>query len=238
MNCLRSNSALAMRSFWLCSKYLSRCLCRSRKWARAAPVVYRPLVLLDHADERLKGSTAPTVEPVAVPGEDAADLDSAPTELSIRANMRPSGVLKLISPEVKVLLAADGVGTAQMVRRVGLSKPAVIGWKRRYAAEGSRGWRTGRKSGRPGIDDQVESCWRRWRRRRRPGGDALVESAAGQAAGGQRLHGVHDLEEVGPAAASGGDVQVLHRPRAGGQDPRRGRALPQPAGQGRGGLRG
>ena len=34
-----------------------------------------------------------------------------------------------------VLLAADGVGTNEIVRRVGLSKPAVIGWKRRFAAE-------------------------------------------------------------------------------------------------------
>ena len=45
-----------------------------------------------------------------------------------------------------VLLAADGVGTTEIVRRVGLSKPAVIGWKRRYAVEGLSGledWRTG-----------------------------------------------------------------------------------------------
>ena len=38
-----------------------------------------------------------------------------------------------------LLLAADGVGTAEIVRRVGLSKPAVIGWKRRFAAEGIAG---------------------------------------------------------------------------------------------------
>ena len=30
-----------------------------------------------------------------------------------------------------VLLAADGVGTNEIVRRVGVSKPTVIGWKRR-----------------------------------------------------------------------------------------------------------
>ncbi len=68
-------------------------------------------------------------------------------------------------------------------------------------------------------------------------GDALVEQAAGQASGGQRLHGVDDVEEVGSAAVAVGHVQVLHRPRAGSQDPRRRRALPRPAGEGRRALR-
>ena len=34
------------------------------------------------------------------------------------------------------LIAADGVGTGEIVQRVGVSKPAVIRWKRRYAVEG------------------------------------------------------------------------------------------------------
>ncbi|HET9562536.1 MAG TPA: IS630 family transposase [Propionibacteriaceae bacterium] len=55
-----------------------------------------------------------------------------------------------------VLLAADGLGTAEIVRRVGLSKPAVIGWKRRYAAEGIAGLQDRAKSGRPRIIDQAE----------------------------------------------------------------------------------
>jgi transposase len=38
-----------------------------------------------------------------------------------------------------VLLAADGVGTNEIVRRTGLSKPTVIFWKRRYATEGAGG---------------------------------------------------------------------------------------------------
>jgi transposase len=54
-----------------------------------------------------------------------------------------------------VLLAADGVGTAEIVRRVGLSKPAVIGWKRRYAAEGIAGLDDRPKSGRPPVIDPV-----------------------------------------------------------------------------------
>jgi transposase len=55
-----------------------------------------------------------------------------------------------------VLLAAEGVGTTEIVRRVGLSKPAVIGWKRRYAAEGIAGLDDRPKSGRPPVIDPVE----------------------------------------------------------------------------------
>jgi hypothetical protein len=54
-----------------------------------------------------------------------------------------------------VLLAADGVGTGEIVRRVGLSKPAVIGWKRRFAAEGIAGLDDRPKSGRPPVIDPV-----------------------------------------------------------------------------------
>src|SRR5215216_6390701 len=54
-----------------------------------------------------------------------------------------------------VLLAAEGVGTSEIVRRVGLSKPAVIGWKRRYAAEGIAGLDDRPKSGRPPLIDPV-----------------------------------------------------------------------------------
>ncbi|MGH3779377.1 MAG: IS630 family transposase [Pseudonocardiaceae bacterium] len=54
-----------------------------------------------------------------------------------------------------VLLAADGLGTNEIVRRVGLSKPAVIGWKRRYAAEGIAGLDDRPKSGRPPVIDAV-----------------------------------------------------------------------------------
>jgi transposase len=54
-----------------------------------------------------------------------------------------------------VLLAADGVGTTEIVRRVGLSKPAVIGWKRRFAAEGIAGLDDRVKSGRPRVIDPV-----------------------------------------------------------------------------------
>jgi len=54
-----------------------------------------------------------------------------------------------------VLLAAEGLGTSEIVRRVGVSKPTVIGWKRRYASEGLAGLDDRAKSGRPPTVDPV-----------------------------------------------------------------------------------
>ncbi len=54
-----------------------------------------------------------------------------------------------------VLLAADDVGTHEIVRRVGVSKPTVIAWKRRYAAEGLAGLQDRPKPGRPPVIDEA-----------------------------------------------------------------------------------
>jgi transposase len=54
-----------------------------------------------------------------------------------------------------VLLAADGVGTGEIVHRVGVSKPAVIRWKRRYASDGVPGLDDRPKSGRPPTIDPM-----------------------------------------------------------------------------------
>ena len=48
-----------------------------------------------------------------------------------------------------------GVGTKEIVARVGVSKPTVIGWKKRYAAEGIAGLEDLPKPGRPGVVDEV-----------------------------------------------------------------------------------
>src|SRR5262249_37021880 len=53
-----------------------------------------------------------------------------------------------------VLLAADGLGTGEIVRRSGLSKPTVIFWKRRYAAEG-----TATSGARPGVATMPQAKW-------------------------------------------------------------------------------
>jgi transposase len=54
-----------------------------------------------------------------------------------------------------VLLAADGTGTNEIVRRTGLSKPTVIFWKRRYSAEGVGGLEDRPRPGKPRTTDDV-----------------------------------------------------------------------------------
>jgi transposase len=54
-----------------------------------------------------------------------------------------------------VLLAGDGVGTNEIVERVGASKPTVIAWKKRYAADGLAGLDDRPKPGRPRTVDEV-----------------------------------------------------------------------------------
>jgi transposase len=54
-----------------------------------------------------------------------------------------------------VLLAADGVPVTDIVERVGVSKPTVIGWKKRYAAEGIGGLQDRPKLGRRPVIDEV-----------------------------------------------------------------------------------
>jgi len=54
-----------------------------------------------------------------------------------------------------VLLAAEGLGTSEIVRRTGVSKPTVIAWKRRYMAEGVGGLDDRPKPGRPRTTDDV-----------------------------------------------------------------------------------
>jgi transposase len=54
-----------------------------------------------------------------------------------------------------VLLAGDGIGTNEIVRRTGLSKPTVIAWKKRYASEGIGGLEDRPKPGKPRATDDV-----------------------------------------------------------------------------------
>ena len=54
-----------------------------------------------------------------------------------------------------VLLAADGVSVKEIVERVGVTKPTVIAWKKRYAAEGIGGLADRPKPGRPAQVDEA-----------------------------------------------------------------------------------
>ena len=54
-----------------------------------------------------------------------------------------------------VLLAAEGVPNAEIVRRVGVSRPTVIGWRNRYEAGGMAALDDLPRSGRPPTIDEV-----------------------------------------------------------------------------------
>jgi len=89
----------------------------------------------------------PLTVPVELSARDRNELLSWTRSPSLRAGLAQRARV--------VLLAADGVGTSEIVRRVGLSKPAVIGWKRRFVAEGIAGLDDRPKSGRPARIDPV-----------------------------------------------------------------------------------
>lgn len=55
-----------------------------------------------------------------------------------------------------VLLADEGIGTAEIASRVAVSKPTVINWKRRYATQGLDGLVDRPKSGRPVVVDETQ----------------------------------------------------------------------------------
>src|SRR5262249_27007739 len=84
---------------------------------------------------------------VEVPPRDREVLASWVRSPSIRAGLARRARI--------VLLAAEGGGTNEIVRRTGLSKPTVIFWKRRYAAEGTGGLEDRPKPGKPRTTDDV-----------------------------------------------------------------------------------
>jgi transposase len=84
---------------------------------------------------------------VEVPPRDREVLASWVRSPSIRAGLAQRARI--------VLLAADGVGTNEIVRRTGVSKPTVILWKKRYAAEGIGGLEDRPKPGKPRVIDDV-----------------------------------------------------------------------------------
>ncbi len=89
----------------------------------------------------------PLTMAVEVPARDRAVLSSWTRAPSLRAGLAQRARI--------VLLAGDGVGTNEIARRVGVSKPTVIGWKRRYAADGVAGLGDRPKPGRPRTVDDV-----------------------------------------------------------------------------------
>jgi transposase len=84
---------------------------------------------------------------VDVPPRDREVLASWLRSTSIRAGLAQRARI--------VLLAGDGAGTNEIVARTGASKPTVIGWKKRYAAEGIGGLDDRPRPGRPRSTDDV-----------------------------------------------------------------------------------
>src|SRR5579859_2147851 len=84
---------------------------------------------------------------VEVPPRDREVLASWVRSTSIRAGLAQRARI--------VLLAGDGLGTNEIVRRTGASKPTVITWKKRYAAEGIGGLEDRPKPGRPAQVDEI-----------------------------------------------------------------------------------
>jgi transposase len=89
----------------------------------------------------------PLTVSVEVPPGDREVLASWTRSPSIRAGLAQRARI--------VLLAADGAGTKEIVARTGVSKPTVIAWKKRYAAEGLGGLEDRPKPGRPRRTDDV-----------------------------------------------------------------------------------
>ena len=84
---------------------------------------------------------------VEMPAEDRAELSRWVRSSSLRAGLAQRARI--------ALLAADGVGTNEIVNRVGVSKPTVIAWKKRYAIDGIAGLEDLPKPGRPAQIDEV-----------------------------------------------------------------------------------
>jgi transposase len=82
-----------------------------------------------------------------MPAEDRAELTRWTRTPSLRAG--------LVQRARIVLLADEGVGTNEIVGRVGVSKPTVIAWRKRYAAEGIAGLDDRPKRGRPSRVDEI-----------------------------------------------------------------------------------
>ena len=84
---------------------------------------------------------------VEVPPRDREVLATWVRSTSIRAGLAQRARI--------VLLAGDGIGTNEIARRTGASKPTVILWKKRYAAEGTGGLADRPRPGKPRVTDDV-----------------------------------------------------------------------------------
>ena len=136
-----------------------------------------------------------------------ARLPSVPSGLAKRARM--------------VLLAADGMPNAQIARTVGVSRPTVIGWRDRYVRGGIAALEDEPRVGRPAEIDEIEVVVATLANDGRPPQRLGITHWSARFLAGRAGHlvrdGGADLAQVGSPAAPDRDVQVQHRPGAGGR---------------------
>ena len=153
----------------------------------------------------------------------------------LRATTVPAGLARRARI---VLLAAQGMANSRIAQAVGVSVPTVVAWRRRYQAGGVRRLEDALRSGRPGQVPQERvvaatlapppkrygvTHWSSRLLARHLGiGNATVARV---------------WRSLWDPALEVGDLQVLHRPRAGGQGHRRGGPVPGAPGQRRGAVR-
>src|SRR6476646_7203371 len=118
-----------------------------------------------------------------------------------------------------VLLAADGVGTNEIVDKTGSTRPTVTAWRNRYIAEGLAGLDDRPRKGRAPEIDQIEVINAPCRPHRSTSGSPTGPAASWANNSDLQRHRCQDLETVGHQTVQTGDVQVLHRPGTRGQDP-------------------
>src|SRR4029450_6389399 len=191
----------------------------------------------------------------------APPLDVSPEDLHTLGQWsRSSSIRAGLAERAKILrLAAEGLPNTEIAQQLGCSRPTVILWRRRYAQTGLD--RLADKTRprppptlpahRPAHQAPPGPAPARPRRpagrdprrhphptTRAPRGHALVDPAAGRRARGQPPHPRPRLARPRPPPLADRDLQVLHRPAAGSQGPRRRRPVPPRARAGHRGLRG
>ena len=78
-------------------------------------------------------------------------------ESRLTAMMRSQTITAAAAQRARiVLLAAEGVPNAEIARRVGVSRPTVVGWRHRYDDQGLAGLVDLDRPGRPAVIDEAE----------------------------------------------------------------------------------